>query len=257
MSTFNKDELRKIIEEYLHYNPEKRKMFPVGPATVHNFYECFMDGTYNLLATVNPEVIRSFTVDVVALKHLLEEAPNAKYLKITITQIPLNYTQGSAEMNRHAGNLYFLFTMANSSTTDNLTPYYDLNAFNTQTCYLESSMVDQLMSEFHNTSNPHSLRAAMLNRCSDNTEHIYVHRDKLMNEYLPYMENLGMVRILFVFCEIDSEDTQAIADGRKAIIENNHEHFGILWKGLNLSNQVIEDAPVYDFNELCPNQCPQ
>ena len=260
LSDLDEEKLRSNLKKFLKFDPDIPRPFAMNEYTVHNFYGLFMSHTYPKLKKINPDVIQYITIRVDYLTALIKKAPKARYVKISIVQVPqeLKLKTPNKEMFKHRNNLYFLFTLSNGSNAANLKPYYDLNTFNDKMIKIPEDVAQQCLDEFNNLDKPGSLRKGLLGVVENNTEYIYMDMHSLVNDYLKKMKACNVGHIALVFCEIDKDDQMANENERtKAIIAANDNHFACLMIGVEKNLDISDEVPVYDFNELCPNMCPK
>lgn len=234
------------------------ELYEINSLTDNNFYQLFIKETYQKLKVIHSSVLRSFVINISYLKALIAKEPNAKYVKISLVQIPDNFSPmiSNPELSDHSKNLYFFFSLANSHVNGSITEHFDLNWNNDTMIQIHKDDVNACVYEFEDITKPTCLRNALLEIIANNTKHIYVDIDKLKNDYFKRPELKDAVYIALVFCQVDEFDPSVIASGLGSLLKDNNKHFGCLWKGVDINNRMIPGAPVYDLNSLCPNICP-
>lgn len=262
--------LKQLIPNYDH----RILQLPVDESTVINFNTKYhaKGNTYDLLNAINPKVNESLWIKKDHLINLMAKDTAAKYVCIHLVQV--SSETGVAKLgnlSKHVDNLYFYFTLTDAKgiilTKDasNHAIAFDLDSSLSTLIELPNEVFQRDTSYF-DTASPVTKRLKNglssvpgLPLANTNTEKIYCEFQEMKSYLLAaHIKDPNFKYIKLEFTQVDTSDANIQKDSiGYNRLKNNNNHFSVFWHSFNKENKPVQDLPVYDVNDLCPNNCPK
>lgn len=239
---------------------------PLPPNLPLLFIDAFETQTLPELQKIKPTILinRFLRIKKVFLQELIEMgnllAVPPRYIQISIAQIPIGFPTTYGDVANHAENIYFFYTLADSSHLKEATVnWYDLNSNNATKILISNTDVDSCISEFNGSNgNMDNFKKGLSEVVKGqfkpfNTERIYVDITKL--NILLESDTLNQIEhFKLLFCQVDEFDP-FIRTYYSSQLKDNNKHFAALWKAEDSTFSDVPLTSIYDINELCPNIC--